>query len=108
MGQIINVSDKDFQGIIDAESKTILVDFWAEWCGPCRMLGPVLEEVSEEVDDVVILKVNVDDNSELPTKFGIRSIPAVLAFKDGEVADRFVGVKRKEEIISFIERIGNE
>jgi len=108
MVQIINVSNEDFQGIVDKESKTIIVDFWAEWCGPCRMLGPILEEVSKEVEDVVILKVNVDDNAELSKQFGIRSIPAVLAFKGGEVVDKFVGVKRKEEIINFIENLDDE
>jgi len=105
MGKLINANQEEFQNIIDSEEGIVLVDFWAEWCGPCRMLGPILEDVSEEVENVTIIKVNVDDNSELSAKYGVRSIPVVMAFDKGEVVDKFVGLKKKEEIIAFINKL---
>lgn len=80
-----------------------LVDFFATWCGPCKMLGPVLEELSTEMTDVKFVKVDVDDNPELAEKFGIMSIPSVFLFKNGEVAGSFLGLRSKENVKAFIE-----
>ncbi len=80
-----------------------LVDFFATWCGPCKMLGPVLEELSTEMTDVKFVKVDVDDNPELAEKFGIMSIPSVFLFKNGEVAGSFLGLQSKENVKAFIE-----
>lgn len=104
MGKIINANEAEFQNIIDSETDVVIVDFWAEWCGPCRVLGPILEDVSEEVENVTIIKVNVDDNPGLSATFGIRSIPTVISFKNGKLVDKFSGVKNKEDIIDFIKK----
>ena len=79
-----------------------LVDFYADWCGPCKMLGPVLEELSSEVEDVKFIKVNVDDENDLAKDYGIMSIPAIFLFKDGEAVNNAVGFQPKEGILDFI------
>jgi len=104
MGKIINANEAEFQSIIDSETSVVLVDFWADWCGPCRVLSPILEDVSEEVEDITIVKVNVDDNPGLSAAFSIRSIPTVISFKGGEFIDKFSGVKSKGDIIEFIKK----
>ena len=80
-----------------------LVDFFAEWCGPCKMLGPVLEKLDEEYPDVTFVKVNVDNNMELAERFGIMSIPAVFLFKNGEVLDKMIGFRDEYGVKQFIE-----
>lgn len=89
------------------ENEIVVVDFWAPWCGPCRMLGPIIEEIVKENKDegVKIIKVNVDENSDIAIKYGIRSIPSMLYFKDGELLERVVGVKSKENILEMIANI---
>ena len=81
-----------------AEKGLVLVDFYADWCMPCKMLSPILEELSEEIDDVKIVKVNTDRNQELASSFGIMSIPTLLFVKDGKVIDTLVGMRPKEEL----------
>lgn len=105
MGKLINVNEKEFKEIIDSETGVVLVDFWAEWCGPCRIIGPILEDIADEVEGVTIIKVNVDENPDLSVKYGIRNIPTILAFKSGENVDKFVGVKKKEEVFEFINKL---
>ena len=79
-----------------------LVDFYADWCGPCKMLAPIIEEIATEHSDILVGKVNVDDNPELAVKYGVMSIPTVLVFKDGEATARSVGFKTKEEILNLL------
>ena len=106
MGKLINVDKKEFQEIIESEKNVIIADFHATWCGPCRMLGPILQDISNEVDDVTILKINVDEgeNSVLSAQFGVKGIPTVIVFRGGEQVDKFVGLRKKDEIISVIEK----
>lgn len=86
--------------------KPVVVDFWAAWCGPCRMLAPTVEEIAGEYDGrVVVCKCNVDDQDELAASFGIRNIPTLLFFKDGSLVDRSVGLVPKEELVSRIEKL---
>jgi thioredoxin 1 len=97
MENVVNVTKESLDALI-SEGKTIIVDFWAEWCGPCRALGPILDKVAEENAETQIVKVNVDENPELPAEYGVRSIPAVFIYKDGKQTGKFVGVKSKEDI----------
>lgn len=83
-------------------NKNVVVDLWAPWCGPCRMLGPVIEEAVEENDDFVLGKVNVDENEELARRFNCTSIPMVLRFEDGKLVDTFVGYRSKDQIEEFL------
>lgn len=97
-----DITDATFQSAI-AEGVS-LVDCWAEWCGPCRMLGPVIEELSEEMDGVNFYKLDVDENQVIPGQLGIRSIPTMLITKDGEIVDTLVGFMPKQVIIQAIEK----
>ncbi len=106
MGKLIEATKEEFQQILESDKNIILADFWAQWCGPCKILGPILSDVANEVEDVTVVKINIDegDNSSLAAQFGIRNIPTVVVFKNGEQVDKFVGMKKKEEVIVFIDK----
>lgn len=99
------VTDTNFSEIL-ASSKVVVVDFWAPWCGPCRMLSPIVDDVAEQfAGRIAVAKCNVDDEEDIAAQFGIRSIPTVLFFKDGEVADKCIGLVSKAEIESKINNL---
>lgn len=101
MGKILNVSRKSFTEEILNSKEVVLVDFWADWCGPCKMLVPILEEIGDE-KKVKICKINTDDEFDLATKFDIKSIPTIVVFKNGKEIDRIIGLRQKEELIEKI------
>ena len=101
---IIKLTDSEFENQVIKSEKPILVDYWAEWCGPCKMIAPILEEVSTEMSDKIIIgKLNVDENSQTPPKYGIRGIPTLMIFKDGNAVGTHVGALSKSDLIQFIE-----
>jgi thioredoxin 1 len=103
-GKVVTVSDAEFETSVVQNEKPAIVDFWAEWCQPCKMLAPTVEEIANEYDDkVLVTKLNVDDNPQTATKFGIRGIPTLLFFKGGQVVQQIVGVKTKAEIKKIID-----
>ena len=103
-GTIIKLTDSEFENQVIKSEKPILVDYWAEWCGPCKMIAPILEEVSTEMSDKIIIgKLNVDENSQTPPKYGIRGIPTLMIFKDGNAVGTHVGALSKSDLIQFIE-----
>ena len=97
-----NSTDEGFETEILKSDKLTLVDFWAEWCAPCKQIAPVLEEISNEMPDLVIAKHNIDQEPNMPTKYGVRGIPTMLLFKDGELKSTKVGATTKSNIISWI------
>lgn len=99
MSNIIKLDTNSFEKEVLNCSGVVLVDFWAEWCGPCKMQLPVLEEISSGMADIKVCKVNVDENNELAIKFGIRSIPTMMIFRNGEKVDQLVGLKQKNELV---------
>ena len=99
----IKITKDNFEAEVLQAEKPVLVDFWAVWCGPCQMVGPVLEEISEERDDLIVGKVNVDEEQELAAQFGVMSIPTMILFKGGEAAGKLVGAMPKEEILKVLD-----
>ena len=85
------------------ENAKVLIDFYADWCGPCRMLAPVIEEVKNDVKDVKVVKINVDENQEIAAQYGVRSIPTLVVVKDGKVAKQAVGFRSKKDILQMLE-----
>ena len=101
----VEITDSNWESLISGD-KPVVIDFWAEWCGPCRMISPIVEEVVQEYQDkVVVGKVNIDDHSGITQHFGIRNIPTLLFFKGGELTDKHVGAIRKPELIEKINNL---
>jgi thioredoxin 1 len=99
------ITDANYERIL-AEGKPVVIDFWAEWCGPCRMVGPIVEELADEyAGRVVVGKCDVDENNDIASKFGIRNIPTLLFFRDGVLADRHVGYAPKSELAARVENL---
>lgn len=100
----LEITDSNFDELVLKSDKPVVVDFWAEWCGPCKMVGPVLEELSDEMaDKLVIAKHNIDDSPNTPTKYGVRGIPTMLLFSGGQLIDTKVGAANKSNIKEWLD-----
>lgn len=102
MSNVITVTSENFESEVLNSEKPVLVDFWASWCGPCRMLSPIIDEIAEEVQTIKIGKVNVDEQQDLAGKFGVMSIPTLILFKNGQPVNKSVGAKSKAALLDFI------
>ena len=102
----LEITDSNFEETVLKSDKPVMVDFWAAWCGPCRMVGPIIDELSEEYEGKAIIgKVDIDSNQQYAAQFGVRNIPTVLIFKDGELVDRKVGVSSKNDYAEAIDKL---
>ena len=99
---VIEVTKENFQSEVLQSNKTVLIDFWAQWCGPCRMLSPVVDEIANEQTQIKVCKINVDNEPELATQFGVMSIPTLVVIKDGKVVNQSVGAQPKENILTMV------
>ncbi len=105
-GKLLEFTDGNFESDVIGSEIPALVDFWAEWCAPCKMIAPTVEAIAQEYDGKLLVgKLNIDDNPSAPTKFGIRSIPTLIIFKEGKVADQIVGVRSKADLKAAVDRI---
>lgn len=98
----ININTNNFQSEVMDSEKPVLLDFWASWCGPCRMVVPIIEEIGEERSDIVVGKVNVEEQQDLARQFRVMSIPTLVVIKDGKVVNRSAGAKSKDEILAML------
>jgi thioredoxin 1 len=104
-GTLKDVTDANFQAEVIEHDQAVLVDFWAPWCGPCRVIAPALEEIAEERDDLTVVKLNVDDNQETAARYDVLSIPTLILFRNGEVAHKIVGALPKRRLEQEIEPV---
>jgi thioredoxin 1 len=104
-GAITDVTDSNFQAEVLESTEPVLVDFWAPWCGPCRVIAPALEEIVEERDDLRIVKLNVDDNQQTAARYNVLSIPTLILFRNGEVAHQIIGALPKKRLVQEIEPV---
>ena len=105
MSKPIELTDDNLEETLSGSSVPVLVDYWAEWCGPCKMVAPILEEVASDMSDkLTVGKVDVDENQELAAQLNIMSIPTLVLFKDGEVVDQAIGALSKSQLLSFLEQ----
>ena len=103
----VKVTDESFQTDVLASAEPVLVDFWAEWCGPCKQIGPALEQIADELSgQVVIAKVNIDDSPMVPSRLGVKGIPTLMLFKDGQLASMKVGAMPKGKIVEWLAEAG--
>ncbi len=100
---VIQITSKNFEEVVLRSEKPVLLDFWAAWCGPCRMLSPVVDEIAEERTDILVGKINVDEEEELAARFSIMSIPTLIVFKNGEPVRQTMGVQPKAAILSLLD-----
>ena len=106
MAEILDVTDSNFESEVLKSSVPVIVDFWAEWCQPCRQIAPIIKTLAEDYEGrLKVVKVNVDDSQHVAGNFGIRSIPAVLSFRDGQVVDQLVGARPKANFVEMAEKI---
>lgn len=99
---VLNIDNTNFEAEVLNSSKKVLVDFWASWCGPCRMVGPIVEEIANERPDIKVCKINVDEQPELAAKFGIMSIPTLMVFENGKLVNQSAGARPKDAILSLL------
>lgn len=99
---VINITKENFEQEVLKSDKTVLLDFWATWCGPCQMVSPIVDEIAEERSDIKVGKINVDEQPELSIQFGVMSIPMLVVMKDGEVVNKAVGARPKEDILGLL------
>jgi thioredoxin 1 len=104
-GAITDITDANFQAEVIESTEPVLVDFWAPWCGPCRVIAPALEEIVEERDDLRIVKLNVDDNQQTAARYNVLSIPTLILFRNGEVAHQIIGALPKKRLVQEIEPV---
>lgn len=103
---IIHVSDSTFEDQVLNSAKPVLVDYWAAWCGPCKMIAPILDEISDEyADKLTVAKINIDENQQTPQKYAVRGIPTLMIFKNGEIAGTKVGAMSKSQLSAFIDSV---
>lgn len=100
---VLTITKDNFESEVLKSEKPVLVDFWAAWCGPCKMVSPVIDEIAEERDDILVGKINIDEQMELAQKYGVMSIPTMIVFKNGEVANKNVGAIPKENILAMLD-----
>ena len=99
---VVHITKANFEELVTRNPKPVLLDFWATWCGPCRMVAPIVEQIASEREDILVGKINVDEEMELAVQFGIISIPTLVVMKNGEVANKAVGYMPKEEILKLL------